>query len=208
MGQFGHRRFRLIGRFEPAVTFRRIQRLGQMSIVLLVGLVAIVGCGGDATPPPRSPEVGGPRQVLQDVEMRQTSLRGNEWVLRAETARSYEEGEPTQLEGLAVDFYDGSNVVRSTLTSKRGSVRTDPAMLVAQDSVVVVTNEGERLETSYLEWDPDVGQVKTSEPFTLYRGADIVTGVGIQADPDLKHYSVNRELRVVVRDETGAGQKL
>lgn len=186
---------------------RRV-RPGPLSILLFVGLPGIIGCGGDATPPPRSPEVGGPRQVLQDVEMRQTSLRGNEWVLKAETARSYEEKDPTQLEGLEVDFYDGSSVVRSTLTSKRGSVRTEPTMLIAQDSVVVVTMEGERLETNYLEWDPDVGQVKTNEPFTLYRGADIVTGVGIQADPDLKHYSVNRELRVVVRDETAAGQKL
>jgi LPS export ABC transporter protein LptC len=173
-----------------------------------VGLAFFFGCGGDPTPPAQTVEPGGPRQVLHDVEMRQTSLRGNEWVLLAETARSYEEGEPTQLDGLTVRFYDGSKVVRSTLTSRRGAVQTDPVMLVAEDSVVVVTEEGERLETDYLEWDPGVGKVKTSEPFTLYRGSDVVTGVGIQADPDLRHYSVNRELRVEVRDETGAEEEL
>src|SRR5690606_8539050 len=158
-----------------------IERSGRgrlLDAFLLVGLLAAAGCGGDSTPPSQAPEPGGPRQVLRDVEMRQTSLRGNEWVLRSDVARSYGEGEPTQLDGLEVDFYDGSDRVRSTLTSKRGSVRTDPTMLVAQDSVVVLTEEGERLETSYLEWDPDAGQVKTNEPFTLYRGADIVTGIG------------------------------
>jgi LPS export ABC transporter protein LptC len=164
-------------------------------------LAAGAGCGGDPGAPSGSPEPGAPRQVLYGAEMRQTSLRGNEWVLSARVAKSFAEGEPTQLEGLKVRFYDGSESVRSTLTSRRGEFQPERSILVAEDSVVVVTREHERLETEYLEWDPEVGRVRTPRPFTLYRGGDVVTGVGIEADPDLRHYTVSRDLRVVVRDE-------
>jgi LPS export ABC transporter protein LptC len=139
--------------------------------------------------------------VLRNVEMRQTSPEGLLWILRADVAVSRADEEPLELTGLTVLFHDGDERVRSTLTSKRGEADPKRSRLVASDSVVVITAEGERLETEYLEWDPDKEKVRTPEPFRLTRAQDVVTGVGIESDPDLKQYVVRSQLRVEVRDE-------
>jgi LPS export ABC transporter protein LptC len=141
-----------------------------------------------------------PRQTIHQMQLRQTSTRGLLWVLQADEAASYGDDEPTELTGLTVRFYDGDDHVRSTLTSKRGQVDRETNSLVAEDSVRVVTAEGDRLETEHLEWDPKDERVKTTAPFRLTSGGDVLTGVGIEADPDLHHYAVHSELRAVVKD--------
>ncbi|MCA9755036.1 MAG: LPS export ABC transporter periplasmic protein LptC [Candidatus Eisenbacteria bacterium] len=158
-------------------------------------------CGSEETP------VGGPidgpdraRQIVENAVMRETSVKGLLYVLRADKVLSYEEDEPTELRELTLHFYDGDDSVRSILTSRRGHIDPKSDLLVAEDSVVVVTPEGDRLETEKLEWDPKTERVRTDLPFTLYREVDVVTGVGIEADPDLGSYSVFKELRAVVRD--------
>ena len=120
-------------------------------------------------PVPTDSEARVPRQVLENTEMRQTSLRGLLWVLQSDKAISFESEEPTELQGLHIDFYDGNEEVQSILTSRYGSIDPDKSILVAQDSVVVRTIEGDRLETEYLEWDPETERVRTDNPFILYR---------------------------------------
>lgn len=164
-------------------------------------LLAALGCGGaEPTVGEPPPDPGRPRQVLEDAVMRETSVRGLLYVLRAERALSFGGEEATQLEGVRIEFYDGEESVRSVLTSRRGTVEEKSDLLVAEDSVVVVTREGERLETQRLHWDPRTERVRTELPFVLYRHNDVITGVGIEADPDLGTYSVTKELRAVVRD--------
>jgi LPS export ABC transporter protein LptC len=171
-------------------------------LVWLAGLLLVLaGCGTEDTPVGEpSVESEKARQVLDGAVMRETSMRGLLYVLRAERALTYGEDEPTQLEGVTLRFYDGEDAVRSVLTSRRGYIDSRSDLLVAEDSVVVVTPQGERLETHRLEWDPKTERVRTDLPFVLYRREDIVTGVGIEADPDLGSYSVSKELRAVVRD--------
>ena len=177
--------------------FCRSRFAGPAAVLLFL----LAACGPDETPMGERISTGErARQVLEGAVMRETSVRGLLYVLRAERALTYEEDEPTRLEGVTLRFYDGDEAVRSVLTSKSGYVDPKTDLLVAEDSVVVVTPKGERLETHRLEWDPKTERVRTDLPFVLYREEDIVTGVGIEADPDLGSYSVSKELRAVVRN--------
>ncbi|MEZ4651798.1 MAG: LPS export ABC transporter periplasmic protein LptC [Candidatus Eisenbacteria bacterium] len=188
-----------------AVAFPRRGALARLWVArtLAAGALAVFGlaCGSEETP------VGGPidgpdraRQIVENAVMRETSVKGLLYVLRSDRVLSYEEDEPTELRGVTLHFYDGDESVRSILTSRRGHIEAKSDLLVAEDSVVVVTPEGDRLETERLEWDPKTERVRTDLPFILYRVEDVVTGIGIEADPDLGSYSVSKELRAVVRD--------
>ncbi len=159
------------------------------------------GCAPETTPPPKKSDAKIPEQVIDGVKMRETSQRGLLWILDAHQGLSYGADQPTQLKILRVRFFDGQEQVRSTLTSKRGEVNEDTQLLSAQDSVVVVTPKGERLETESLLWDPHRERIRTDAPFRLTRGQDVMTGVGFDADPDLTHYSVHSSVHAVMRDE-------
>jgi len=185
------------GRGRPGASFP----IPWLAVVLILSVLA-TACGEETRAPlPPDPEGRVPRQVLENTEMRQTSIRGLLWVLRSDRALSYEAKEPTELEGLHIDFYDGRETVQSVLTSLYGSIDPDKSILIAEEEVVVETDAGDRLETDYLEWDPETERVSTPGPFTLYRQQDVVTGVGIDADPGLSDYAVHSELRAVMRDD-------
>jgi LPS export ABC transporter protein LptC len=159
------------------------------------------GCSREPAVPERKEKGPVPQQIMQGVRLRQTSVRGLLWVLEADSGISYGPDEPTHLKTLTVRFYDASPEVRSVLTSKRGTVNDQSRTLEAEDSVVVVTPAGERLETESLRWDPAREQIQTDDFFRLTRGGDVLTGYGIEADPDLRRYVVRRQVRAEMKDE-------
>lgn len=170
---------------------------------LLLAALALLSCGSD-------PAIGTddslqepiiPQQTLEGVRLRETSVRGLLWVLEADRGVSYGPQDPTELEALTVRFYDGGPTVKSTLTSKRGIVDEKSRTITALDSVVVVTPDGERLETEELHWDPVNEQVTNDAFFRFTRGGDVLTGVGIRAEPDLSRYEILRDVRAEMVDQ-------
>lgn len=184
------------GRFVPPG--RAAWRLPLAALLLLAS-----ACGRKVEPPadPAEQTEKPPRQVIGGFILRATSVKGLLWVLEAKRAVSPERGGPTQLDSMVVRFYDGESRPRSVLTSRRGEVDEKSKALIARDSVVVVTPRGERLETESLRWDPKEERMTTEEFFRLTRGEDVLTGVGIEAEPGLERYKVYREVRAEVRDQ-------
>jgi LPS export ABC transporter protein LptC len=169
-----------------------------------VGLLLLaLACSKKAEPPPiPGAELEDlPRQVVHGFSLRATSVRGLLWVLDAKRATSAGPGEPTKLDSMVVRFYDGEAAPRSVLTSREGTVVEKTNALVARDSVVVLTSGGERLETQTLRWDPKEERITTDEFFRLTRGRDVMTGIGIDAEPGLERYRVHSQVRAEVRDQ-------
>lgn len=175
----------------------------SLRLAVWVLLAALGGCAQDSAGPAPDRRTPGrvPQQVLSGVKLQQTSVRGLLWILEADEGLSYGPDEPTELSGMRVRFYDGQQQVRSVLTSRRGYVDDKTQSLVAQDSVVVVTPQGERLETHSLRWDPKRERISTEDPFRFLRGMDVLTGIGFEADPDLTHYTVRRQVRAELRSQ-------
>jgi LPS export ABC transporter protein LptC len=174
----------------------------SIAVLVFTGLLFSLagGCSHESEPAGEKPSAKVPQQVLTGVHLRQTSLKGLLWVLDADEGISYGPDQPMELKNLTVRFYDGGPDVRSTLRSRRGLVDDRTQKLVAQDSVVVETPKGERLETESLHWDPKRQKITTEDRFRFTRGNDVVTGIGISTDPDLTRYSIAREVRAEVRD--------
>ncbi len=167
--------------------------------MLVAGLPG--GCGSSSQPPETSErEAGGPVQVIRDLELRETTAGALEWVLRARRAVRGGATEPTRLESLKVDFYQGSDAVRSILTADSGSVDSRKGTLVARGNVLVRNPEGDRLETEELFWDRKNGRVQSDRFVRFVHGGDILTGIGFRSDPNLDHYQILRDVRATVRE--------
>jgi LPS export ABC transporter protein LptC len=144
----------------------------------------------------------GPMQVVEQMTLRESQAGHLRWVLRADSAMVYEENERTLLRGVHVDFYGGErDTIRSTLTAREGEVDMHTRKLIARRDVVIRTAEGHSLETEELHWDPELGKVFSDRFVRLTRGESVLTGMGIESDPELHSYAIRSEVQGEVREE-------
>jgi len=172
--------------------------------ILLLGLLVPCGCSTPQEEPGGRREAGsGPVQTFQNLELRETSEGKLEWILRARRAVRSSANEPTRLESLRVDFYQRTERIRSSLTSDSGLVNPAKGTLVARGNVVVLTPDGNRLETEELCWDRKSSLVSSEREVKLVRKDDILTGIGFQSDPNLVNYEIRRDVRALVHEQSG-----
>lgn len=140
-----------------------------------------------------------PDSVIQNATVALTSEGMKEAVIFADTLIVFDREDSTVAIGVKVDFYDENGEYRSTLTSKEGLVRQTRRELTVWGEVVVVSDSS-RLETESLEWDPVQKLITTDDFVRLYRGSDIVTGYGMEADSRLEHVRILRDVKGTITD--------
>jgi len=165
---------------------------------MMAGMLAACAQETVPPPPPVDPTLRVPQQVLEGVRLVQNETAGPKWALEASRGVSYGPREPIALEDLQIEFFESDGTVGSVLTSKRGDIDRDASRLIARDSVLVVTKDGDRLETESLDWNQRSQKISTDQPFRLWRGRDVLTGVGIETDPDLRAYTILHSVRATV----------
>lgn len=86
-------------------------------------------------------------------------------------------------DGILVTFYQDKKSY-ATLSSKYAERLTDDYLVIASDSVVFQNVEGEKLETSQLNWDERKGKIFTDRFARLTRPGEIIYGYGFTANQD------------------------
>ena len=174
--------------------------------VLALAAALAAGCAHEADQAGSRSEEGLPQQVVADLVLRESKAGRLSWVLRADSAFYYGEGERTRLRGVQVEFYNATgDSVRSRLTAREGEMDPVRRDLVARDSVDVRTHDGTRLETEELRWVQETEQVVSDRFVRLTRGQSVVTGVGIESDAALRTYRILSQVAGELREEDGEG---
>ena len=104
------------------------------------------------------------------------------------------ERELVELEDIEVDFYDEKGDHRSVLTARTGSVETKTGDMTARGDVVVVTDDGVRLETEELRWRKAEDRIVTDAPVRIIREGGEINGIGLDTDPQLKRFRLGSEI--------------
>jgi LPS export ABC transporter protein LptC len=92
--------------------------------------------------------------------------------------------------GLEVEFLNSRLQVVSTLSAKYGTRTEKTEITLIRDSVVVVNERGERLNTEELIWDPKQEKIY-SEAFVRIRTEDeVLYGTGFEADQEFSRYRI------------------
>jgi LPS export ABC transporter protein LptC len=186
---------RAVGRRARANAARRL----GIGLTLLAALGA---CGeephGDA---PALHAAGEPTQVVEGMTLRESDAGRLRWVLEADSALAFGQGAPTRLYGMHVDFYNtAGDSIRSTLTAREGEIGDKQEDLIARGRVVVRTALGHTLETEELRWDRAGGKVVSNRFVRLTKGGSVLTGIGIESDPELRSYRILSEIEAGVRE--------
>jgi len=99
-----------------------------------------------------------------------------------------------------VDLYDKKGNHTSVLVADSGLIRERKQKLEALGNVVVTTDEGVKLETESLRWDPEGAKIVTDDFVTITKDKDVITGYGLEADQELKHFKIKKNVKGQIKE--------
>jgi len=146
---------------------------------------------------------GGPQlpdQVIEGFTLTQTTNGKKEWVLKAEEAANYEGRRTIELKGLRIDFFGGEETHYSTLTAERGLVNTMTHDMEARGKVLLISDDGSRLETESLKWIDNRKKIVSEELVKITKLSkgrqSVLTGKGLESDPNLDRIEIKENIHV------------
>lgn len=177
---------------------------------LLRGLVLLLVLGGCTREPPPvhlDPIMQGeqaPTFFFERFRMVSTRAGETEWEFEARTAQIYEQKHAARARDIKVIYWRKGRVV-STLTALHGFLKTDNKDIRAEENVVMVSEDGTTLRTERLDWNQKAGLIKTDLAVTVERAQDILTGIGLEADKELKNIKILADVKIKVRSVRDLG---
>jgi LPS export ABC transporter protein LptC len=95
-------------------------------------------------------------------------------------------------EKMEVYFYNDSSELQSTLMANDASIDEDTKIMLAQNNVVLTSNDDKKLETEELVWDEKQEKIYTDKKVKITTGKEVVYGEGFTSNPDFSQYSITK----------------
>ena len=183
---------------EPRPRILRILLVAALLIVLVLWLTV------RGTPKPNSPETlsqgeNSPDAVIEKLHLVSTIQGQKRWEMNADSARLYQTQKQAYADAIYGQFYKRDKLV-STLTADKAIINTETNATQADGHVELVTENGSKLETDKLNWDPTTDEIKTDSRVHIYKGTDDITATGLVADTQLNNIRFVKDVHTQVRD--------
>ncbi len=170
--------------------------------LLFIVLVALPGCDRGIQDASNDGSVL-PDQEISNFKLTQTSDGRVMWTLSAALGLVFEEADRVETTSPHIDFFDEDGELRSTLTARTGLLRRRTSDMEVLGKVVVRSVDGTVLETERLLWSELKGRIETDRAVRVTKDGDVMTGIGAEADPDLKNLRILSDFKAYVRSATG-----
>lgn len=166
-----------------------------------VAALALFACRAPTPPPMAEARPAGPApdQVIENFTIDSFGAGKRDWSLRAPRADVYESKNLVLIQRPFIQFYEGEEL-SSTLESGRGEIHTGSRDLWAWDEVVMVSTEGARLNSDWLQYVGEKDRIVSTAPVTIVRRGSTIRGLGWEASPDLSEVFIKNQ-RVEIDDE-------
>jgi len=158
------------------------------TLALLAALVALPACEEQSEPPIADPSLGDmdADQVMVGLEHFITVDGVRRGLLVADTAFLYEDSATVRVRPVDLTLYDEGGTVVGEVTSREGLLNTRTERMTAIGDVVVTsTQEGQRIETEQLHFDPHRDRLWSDVATTIHRNGSVLRGSGFESDTRL-----------------------
>ena len=153
---------------------------------------AVSACGESQGPPVASHSLlpDSAEQLLHGVKLLLTEDGVRRATVEADTALMYDQSTREELRKVIARFYTPAGEQQAVLTSNQGSHNSRVGTMEARGNVLVISNDGKRLETPQLKYDPNRNEISSDSAFTLTEGERITKGVGFVSNPDMTNMRI------------------
>lgn len=139
-------------------------------------------------------------QVMYGLKFSLTSDGVARALLNADTAYFFDENTRAELENVQTTFFTTTGVRDAVLTSRRGTYNTRLAVMVARQNVVVLSEDGRRLETSELMYSQGRNEISSDSAFVLTEPNRRLEGIGFRSDPNMNNIRILKGFSGVARN--------
>lgn len=180
---------------------RSVWAIGISAVLIL--LLAWALTRGSSTAPASSESFSqgenSPDAVIQKFHLVSTVQGQKKWEFYSDVARLYQNQKLAYSDNIYAQYYKKDKLV-STLTADKAVINTDSNATQAEGHVELIVENGSKLETDKLNWNPDTDQIKTEGRVHIFKGQDDITAVGMVADTQLNNIRFNKDVHTQVRD--------
>lgn len=120
------------------------------------------------------------------------------WILKAGRANDFDDS--VKIYVVNVEFFDSEGIYYSTLTSDSGIVFSRSGDMRAMGNVRVVSKDSTLLKTGYLDWNNKEHKIVTEDLVEITRENSIITGKGMESDPNLEHIKIKKDFNAISKD--------
>lgn len=172
---------------------RQQTRTTARRIALLAALcaAAVVACGGDDPVAERGFRDLPADHVAWDLDTDIKDLGSLRARIHADTAYVWEDSARMVMFPVEVTLYDEHGTRTGHLTAREGELNTRTNKMVARGSVVLITEEeGRRLLTEELHYDPSIRRIWSDVHTVMYQGETRIEGTGFRANEGMTDIEV------------------
>jgi LPS export ABC transporter protein LptC len=132
-------------------------------------------------------------QVIYALKQYVTSDGVRQALLLADTAYFFGDSARVELRNVHLTLFQSTGQEAAVLTAAAGTLEQRTQAMSAKKDVVIVTHDdGRRIETDELHYDPNLDKIWSNAPTTVNRGGKITRGDGFTADGRLQNIRVTR----------------
>jgi LPS export ABC transporter protein LptC len=178
-------------------------------LAISAALITSVACQGNKSTPPvvrRSALADSADQVMFGARFNLTDRGLERAELHADTAYFFDDNTRIELRKVETTFYTTSGARDAYLTSNRGTYNNRTMQMIARGKVVVITEEGRRLETPELKYDQQLNEISSDSAFVLTEPGRRLEGVGFRSDPNMQNVQIFKTRRGTTGAVTLPGQ--
>jgi len=159
---------------------------------ILFGAGILIGCDDKAQPPVvgGSPLVDSADQVVFGLRFKVSDQGLSRAEVDADTAFFFDDNTRVELRNVGLTFFTTTGARDAYLTSRRGTYLSRTGNMTARDSVVVVTEEGRRLESQELRYDQVANEISSDSAFVMTEPGRSVAGIGFRSDPNMQNVRI------------------
>lgn len=132
-------------------------------------------------------------EIGRDVEILYSDSAIVRVRVTASMLRNYSEREDPRQEfphGVKVEFLNAFQKVDNTLTAKYAVRKQDKGLVIARDSVVMVSARMEKIETEELIWDEKTAKIHTDKFVKVSKPGEVIYGFGLEATQDFTYWKI------------------
>jgi len=167
-----------------------------------IALLAI-GCGKESSDQGaiRTGEV--PDEVVTDFVTSETDSGRVAWTVTAPIANRFNSRMLFVMDTPTIRFFDDFGNLQTTLTADFGEYYSESRDMLAYGNVVVVSIDGDVLETDSLRYVTAVDKILSDSKVKLTRGNDIITGIGLECDHTLNSVDIKKNVKAIIVEDEG-----
>jgi LPS export ABC transporter protein LptC len=182
----------------------KFRSYSSIAALILTGMI-VMSCEKKIPVIPKSDLLALPSLTVKDFRTTLTDSGRVQLIMSSPLVEQYDKADPKFAEfrqGIKVDIFNGKPNPESNVTAKFAKC-TDNNLWELRDSVVVINEKNEKLETELLFWNQEKDRIYTDRFVKITSTDEVIQGIGFESDSHL----VNRKILKVTADITLPNEK-